>query len=330
MTVSPLLYTIGLVCEIAAGVAAFAPHLIPQPFPWYAAHGAAVVCWTVAVALDDAAGKGKDPMRPVVFGGLVCAAVFPFVGALLALAMVAAHASVERVAMYEDETPEPAEVASSSHSRAEYRALVRETIDFESYVDILAGVDRALKIKVISRLAGLKDPISVRVLRTALHDADPEVRLYASSAMFKLEISYHQDLSRALKSRRRRGLLDDRLRYADACRAYADAGLVDADASMHHRTVALEEYLAVCKDEPGHKEAAVAAVMLLIEMGRFAHAAGLLPSVSGDPAVFHAAKARLAFEQGKTDETVMHLSAIPGATSYVPADVKEFWCHDAP
>jgi hypothetical protein len=316
--------SLGIVAESYAIVAAFFPES-QLPISWVECHVIAACLWIFSFMCHDAAGRRKDPLRPVFFGALLCAVCFPFVGPMLAVALLFAHASVEQVAMYEDEAVDLSDLRLTPRSRAEYRSIVRDSIDFESYVDILAGIDRALKIKVVSRLAGIKDPTAVRVLRASLHDPDPEVRLYASSAMFKLEVSYHQELSRASKDMQRRGLLRDRIRYADACRAYADAGLVDTDAAMHHRAIALEEYLFVCKSDPSRRDAAFAAVMLLIEMGRCAHASAIMPVLEADAAMYHAAQARLAFEQGHTDEVALH-AALAGEQIYFTEEVRGFWC----
>lgn len=68
--------------------------------------------------------------------------------------------------------------------------ILKEDINIEPYVDILASDDLKLKINVIDKLTRLATPDAVRILKKALNDSNYEVRYFSNGALEKIERKY--------------------------------------------------------------------------------------------------------------------------------------------
>jgi len=88
---------------------------------------------------------------------------------------------------YNEYLTESANIGNPHSVTRDVNARLREETDFESFGDIIDGSDSDLKSKVISKLSQDPSHYNVELLRRALRDNSHEVKLYASSALLKID-----------------------------------------------------------------------------------------------------------------------------------------------
>jgi hypothetical protein len=132
-------------------------------------------------------------------------------------------------------------------------------LDTEPLVDLLHGSDPDLKRGAIETLVGIHGSQAAGMLRSLLHDDDPEIRLYASIRLSGLE----DQMGRAIHAARAETEIapsdaDAWRRLVLACSTYVSSGLLDNLMARQCLVQAEDAYNMATKLEPAPGEVAMA------------------------------------------------------------------------
>jgi tetratricopeptide (TPR) repeat protein len=251
-----------------------------SPEMWPVALGAHLgACAVVAVAALSRADD-RDEHRLIQ----MLAATLPFFGALAPVALLAFYplylrfritatpfAEWYRKLFPEDEGP---------LSTRLYQSIVRRELprgDYTpvvSYMDIVQHGTVEQRIAVIATVARNFRPVFSPVLRAAIADDNPEVRVQAATAVAKLTDDFVGRMQ-ALEIVLARAPQDpERVRkLAQAYDEYAYTGILDEALEQNNRLRALQLWLTYCEMVPDDNEATLAVGRLLMRLERHALAA---------------------------------------------------------
>jgi tetratricopeptide (TPR) repeat protein len=119
---------------------------------------------------------------------------------------------------------------------------VRTEISFEPMVDILRGRETKTKSRAIVLLSRQISKENVGLLREALRDGAPEIRLYAASALLKMETALNLKIQKAKSRVEQRGSEADFAELGDLYKHYAEIGITDEVLSKFYLELAVEAY----------------------------------------------------------------------------------------
>ncbi|MFH1416557.1 MAG: tetratricopeptide repeat protein [Elusimicrobiota bacterium] len=162
----------------------------------------------------------------IIFAGLPVAG---FLGYLAAKAVFIRKKEGYRATAlkeYDEYLSEKNRAVLSVRKEKDIVSRIRRETDFDSFVDILGGSDRDMKARVISKLSGTLQPFNVELLRKAQNDESHEIRLYASSALLKLEESAEKRIETAFLNAAMTGSIDSYNELGLAYMDYIDSGLL--------------------------------------------------------------------------------------------------------
>ncbi|HLD73364.1 MAG TPA: HEAT repeat domain-containing protein [Bdellovibrionota bacterium] len=123
--------------------------------------------------------------------------------------------------------------------------ILSRALEIEPYIDILKGRDPELKKGALNKLSEIVDPHSVKIMRLALHDENPEVRLMASKSLSKIEETMNNDITTALERINKSPQNAEVRNHAGALYyRYALLDLHDETTRRFHLQKALNEFLS--------------------------------------------------------------------------------------
>jgi hypothetical protein len=161
-----------------------------------------------------------------------------------------------------------------------YQSIVRRELprsDYTpvvSYIDMLAHGTVEQRIAVIATVARNFRPVFAPVLKAAVADGNPEVRVQAATAIAKITddfVSRVQALEVVLARRSSDATCMREL--AKAYDEYAYTGILDDALEQNNRLRALQLWLNYCELEPGDNDATLAVGRLLMRLERHGLAA---------------------------------------------------------
>lgn len=161
-----------------------------------------------------------------------------------------------------------------------YQSIVRRELptgDYTpvvSYMDVIGHGTIEQRVAVVAAVARNFRPVFAPVLRAAVADDNPEVRVQAATAIAKLTDDFVARVQ-ALEAMVARAPGDAaRLReLAKAYDEYAYTGILDAALEQNNRLRALQLWLNYCELVPNDREASVAVGRLLMRLERHGLAA---------------------------------------------------------
>lgn len=161
-----------------------------------------------------------------------------------------------------------------------YQSIVRRELPrgdhspVVSYMDIVQHGTVEQRIAVIATVARNFRPVFAPVLRSALADTNPEVRVQAATAIAKLTDDFVGRVQ-VLEGELARSPGDARStrRLAKAYDEYAYTGILDDALEQNNRVRALQLWLNYCELVPDDSEASLAVGRLLMRLERHALAA---------------------------------------------------------
>jgi len=188
--------------------------------------------------------------------------LLPFFGSLLFLAALIYLIFVrkdEKKAFSSEDMEEEMygffEFEKPQKSEEELGEVLSRALEIEPYIDILMGRDTELKKGALNKLSEIITPNSVKIMRTALHDDNPEVRLIASQSLSKIEETINNDLAsaservsqspRSIEARNNLGALYYR---------YALLDIHDETTRRFHLQKALNEFLSSLQENCGQEK----------------------------------------------------------------------------
>lgn len=181
--------------------------------------------------------------------------VFGLVGGSLCLFFVKFVLKPKGIA--EDGREDPARVAEELLLPPVVRdvdAYQREELNVAPINDILRGKDENMKRGAITYLGRRATPEAVQTLTRCLSDASPDVRLFAHSALSKMDLAYNRQIHDAKKLVAKEGekVLPHKL-LGLAYKNYAECGLLDAGTINHYMnlaTASIEQAYLLAGNEP--------------------------------------------------------------------------------
>jgi tetratricopeptide (TPR) repeat protein len=180
---------------------------------------------------------------------LLLVAFFPGLGWLAALLFYGAARSRSRQPEeqeedeFSEEAKEPfAEPYGEDESFSHLLRRLRTEISFEPMVDIMRGREVKTKSRAIVLLSRQISKENVGLLREALRDGAPEIRLYAASALLKMENALNLKIQKAKSRVEQRGSETDFAELGDLYKHYAEIGITDEVLSKFYLELAVEAY----------------------------------------------------------------------------------------
>ncbi len=137
------------------------------------------------------------------------------------------------------------EFGTAQKIEQEWSERLLEELDIEPFVDILKRGDIELKKGVISKLADIANPISIKLLKLALSNIDAEVRLMASKALSGLEEEMLDDiLTTQIAAERDHKNVTAQNELGHMLYRYANVGLLDQATQKFYFEKSIHAYLS--------------------------------------------------------------------------------------
>lgn len=201
-----------------------------------------------------------------------------------------------------------------------YQSIIRHEVprgDYSpvvSYMDVMRHGAVAQRIAVVATVARNFRPVFAPVLKQALSDDNPEVRVQAATAIAKLTDDFISRVQRLEVDVAAAPKDTSRLRdLASAYDEYAYTGILDAAMEQNNRMRALQLWIAYCEMEPDDRESSLAVGRLLMRLERYKLAAQWLERAFAEGRASRQAVLwymEVLFEMGRTDA----LRALAGQT----------------
>jgi len=261
----------GLICLGAFFPCWFFLHKIILAFLF---HLTGIALMTVAIYLRQREMPRVDPWYPVLIHSVIIVFFFPgfgFAMVFVLLSVLLAFGNGLRKGIYDDFEESLQEKQTKGVFANSWTGMlrrVRQDIGFEPIVDILRGTDIELKSMAIQKLAQKATPEAIHLLQAATQDESPEVRLYAASAMLKLETELNEKIRLATKRVSQEGTSKAYAALGDLYLRYAESGLVEASLAHHYLKRASEAYKESIDQETGDPDVVVAYVRCLLNLGQ--------------------------------------------------------------
>ncbi|MEI7999045.1 MAG: tetratricopeptide repeat protein [Candidatus Omnitrophota bacterium] len=190
--------------------------------------------------------KQKE-LRAVYFFGLMLVVFFPCFGLPMGILVIVwvRRGQKSHLGIYEEYEEYIEHVGGKDTYGSLYlRQLdkLRGDIGFESYIDIIKGDNDNIKQRVIEKLSRNATVHSVKLLKMALSDLSPEVRLGAANALLKIEKTINDKIQTALNMTKQRGVAQDYTNLGGQYRGYAFIGLMEKKSSDHYMLLACQAY----------------------------------------------------------------------------------------
>ncbi len=190
----------------------------------------------------------QTDMRAVWFYGVILVFFFPCAGiaaALLLILMVKEFTKHSGEDPYED-IDEDAKKNGLIHTTAKTYINVlqdiRKGLSFDSFIDIIRSGNDRVKERVIDKLSRDISPHSVRILKEAVREASPDVRLCAVGALLKIEETLSEKIQLAIRMTQKRGAAKDFGNLGDLYRMYATIGLIESQNTNYYLSLACKAY----------------------------------------------------------------------------------------
>lgn len=311
-------WTAGFAAEAAAGT------LLLRGAPvtvWTAWHGAAVLLWGAGLLLRDRLRSRRDTLQTSYTFVWLLTTFFPFLGVAAAVLFFLVVRTVGREDL-EAESPAALELRQETAPRgAGGEALlrrVRREAGFESYADILLGENVRLKIQTVEKLSKSDTRTSVALLRQALHDPVPEIRLFSAGALLKMEERMNERIENARKAVQSRGAARDYLELAELYRHYVEAWQPEPALARHYWEQAAQAYRDALDLETDQPQAVVRYGQVMLRLNKPERARSLVERAAGlwpdDPEIFFL-RNEVAFRLGRLREVAEHLEREGGRFS---------------
>jgi polysaccharide biosynthesis protein PelE len=161
-----------------------------------------------------------------------------------------------------------------------YQSIVRRELPRSDYTPVVSYMDMIShgtvdqRIAVIAAVARNFRPVFAPVLKAAVADANPEVRVQAATAIAKITDDF-VGRAQALEILLARNSEDTKCmrELAKAYDAYAYTGILDDTLEQNNRVRALQLWLNYCELAPGDRDALLAVGRLLMRLERHSLAA---------------------------------------------------------
>ncbi len=224
-----------------------------------------------AVLIATAFFKLSDKNRTLFFYlSLMLSVIFPLLGGL-SVAVICLYRIVVGVnSLSEDELDisldEESIMVSDENTDVDADRFIRQKLDVESFSDILRSDNFNLKRSVIEILARKDDKDSIKLLKSALKDPDPEIRFHASTGLCKVGESFQKRIL-ALQEEFKldTGSFETNLLLAKEYFSFCRSRLVDSGTQKFYLDKGLESINRALKIKPDNVDALLVLGKIKIE-----------------------------------------------------------------
>ena len=279
-------------------------------------------------------GRPGDPRRPIIFFALLTVIFFPLLGipAAILIFFGARNSNQQQDIELESQGSHLDKQALRELRMDTYLGLMRhlrEETTFEPLIDIMTGHETPLKIKAIRKLTQQFTPEHLALLKAATRDASAEIRLYAATALLKMEDGIVARISNAEKMTQRTKQALDYSTLGDLLCLYSESGLLEPSMARPALNRAAEAYANSLDLETRQAEIMLNYARVLIRLGDFHKARTVLDgAVKMWPGRAEAIllRASVYFELGHYLDVTAQLQAVGAAPLQVSdKEVVSFW-----
>lgn len=246
-------------------------------------HFAASILFVFAYILSIP--RRSNYYRPVLFYGLLLILTLPGFGVIAAIMLFALTFVVGTFAKsgvyeeYEKSLIEPDMEAVDVKMETQALRRVRHEVEFESFADVIKGGDVYKKSKVLEKLTKRISSDSIVLLQEATADASAEVRLYAATALLKVEDVINGMIRDAVAKTRQRGLSVDFMLLGDLYKLYSKVGLLEKKVALKFLSLSCDAYRSSLDIDTSQPEVMLHYLQSLIVLGQCEKAQSFLQGI---------------------------------------------------
>lgn len=298
-------------------------------------HLLSISCWISAFIIKVRKDEKKEPDVPRILYCLIVSAFFPVIGPVFSAVFLMSFmvfGKKMREGVYEDFDEYLFDFSVQEQSELNQRQMIRkarEELGFEPLTDIMMGSETKLKIKAVDKLSKDVRIENVRLLQHATKDEAHEVRLYASSALLKMEASIGEKISFASAASAKLHTASSFADLGNLYKSYAESGFLESTLAAHYLRMAAQAYRKSLDKKTDQPETVANYAVCLMETGEVERAMKILDRMTqlwpdNQRLLFLSAQAR--FKTGRTGQIPELLSRINRKSVPEPwAPVLEYW-----
>jgi tetratricopeptide (TPR) repeat protein len=214
---------------------------------------------------------------------LLVTAFFPGIGLIASILFYYATRNRSKASeeseedLFEDLSADPLRTAvEGEESLPNLLRRVRSEMNFQPMIDIIRGHEAKAKAKAIFLLSRSVSAENVTLLKEALKDTNPEIRLYAASALLKIESGLNVKIQKARELTEQRGYYNDFTELGDVYAAYARIGITDEALSSFYLELASAAYRSALDIFTEQPEVAARYAQCLISLKQYDKALGFI------------------------------------------------------
>lgn len=211
-------------------------------------HLASSLCFFAAIRQWQRQVSRQDKRIAVVMFVWILAAFFPGIGLIAAaifylpIQLGGKKLNIGLYDDYEEYITDKKEKSVRWKSLLGTQQQIRREVGFLPIADIMAGHDVKLKVKAIAKLSKNISRENVHILKRALADPLAEVRMYAASALIKMDQEINDQINLAKQWTQKRGSARDFAQLGNLYQVYTASGLVDETLSKYYLKLTAEAY----------------------------------------------------------------------------------------
>lgn len=282
-------------------------------------HSLAMAFGAIAFILKLRTDEKKGPDASRVLYCLVVSTFFPLIGTLFSIVFLASFilfGQRMKEGVYEDFDEYLFDFSikdKNTLNQGQMNQKARDELGFEPLTDIMMGSETKLKIKAVDKLTKNVRIENVRLLQKATKDAAHEVRLYASSALLKMEASIGEKINFAMSASNKLQTAESYADLGNLYKAYAESGFLEATLASHYLQLATDAYRISLDKRTNQPEIVANFAICLMQTGNDERAMKILNKMTdlwpdNQKLIFLSAKAR--FQSYHTAQVAGVLSKI--------------------
>lgn len=301
------------------------------------AHLGAVLLFSAAYAGSAVRLHSSRQIRGKILYALLMAAFFPGLGAWMALIFfVAARSGAKQVAAASEEEffgdkkwLSRLALIDEGETPAHLQRRMRTEIGFRPMIDIIRGQETQAKTKAIFLLSRSMSREHVALLKEALRDGVPEIRLYAASALLKIEAELNRRIQQAKAECERRGNFGDYAQLGDLYATYAGIGIADPSLASYYLGRSAEAFRSSLDIYTEQPDSTLKLSRVLLELRQYDKVRGLLDRAvrvwPGDKEMVFL-RNEVYFNLGRFEDIGAYFSGLsPEGLTEAEKGVTEFW-----
>lgn len=154
---------------------------------------------------------------------------------------------------YQEDTELILKIEAAMAPISDMDAYMHGEINIEPIRDILSSQDENLKRGAINYLSRNPSPATIRILQQCISDNDPDIRLFAHTALTRIDEGFVQAIQERADLKNKSN--DDYFQLALAYRKYAESTLLEAGTADHYFELASLSFAKVSRGDENYSTA---------------------------------------------------------------------------